>query len=205
MILIGISGKKGVGKDLLASFLKQKYGFMNIPFAQELKAAVRKDFNLTTDHTDGWLKETPTQYFRELISKESTDTRSEYWTPREIMIAYGQFFRQFDPLWWVKKTFDQIQQVKMFQTYGADMRVSISDVRFKNEANYIKEEGGYLVRLERRADLNIYKEIGTDLSETDLDDYKWFDRIVTEDLNVVPDDLRVAADNIMNQIGAVSQ
>lgn len=203
MILIGISGKKGSGKDLLASFLKSKYGFVNIPFAQELKAAVRKDFNLTLEHTDGSLKESRTQYQNGTLIQGSLVPR--YWTPREIMIAYGQFFRQFDKDYWVKKTFDKIQAIKMFQLYGNKAKVSISDVRFRNEADYIKNQGGYLIRLERKPELNIYKEQSTDLSETDLDKYQDFDRIVTEDLNIIPDDLRVAADNIMNQIGAVSQ
>ncbi len=200
MILIGISGKKGSGKDLLASFLKSKYGFVNIPFAQELKAAVRKDFELTLEHTDGSLKESPTVYENGTLVNTAVIPR--FWTSRDIMIAYGQFFRQFDLNYWVKKTFNKIQQIKTFQNYGSDVRISISDVRFKNEANYIKDQGGYLVRLERKPELNIYKNQSTDLSETDLDDYQWFDRIITEDLNILPDDLRVAADNIMNQIEA---
>ncbi len=72
------------------------------------------------------------------------------WTPRDIMIQYGQFFRRFDKDYWVKKTFDKIQQIRTFQNYGADVRISISDVRFRNEADYIKQQGGLLVRLTKR-------------------------------------------------------
>jgi len=205
MILIGISGKKGVGKDLLASFLKQKYGFVNIPFAHELKAAVRRDFGFTLDHTDGALKEQPTSFFREIISQESTDPRSEYWTPKEIMIAYGQFFRQFDRNYWVKKTFDRIQQIRMFQNYGADQRVSISDVRFRNEADHIKSQGGILVRLERKPELNIYKEESMDISETELDDYQGFDFVCPKQSNIVPKDLELFSDFLMNNILALKE
>lgn len=205
MILIGISGKKGTGKDLLASYLTKKHGFVNIPFAGELKAAVRRDFNLTIEHTDGKLKEESTELRKDLVMITEENEWHTTWTPREIMIAYGQFFRQFDTNYWVKKTFDKIQQIKLFQSYGSDARISISDVRFRNEANYIKEQGGYLVRLERFPELNIYKEQSKDISETDLDDYRDFDFVINSEFNRIPEDLERAAGNILRQIEAVKK
>lgn len=195
MILIGISGKRGVGKDLLASFLAKKYGFVNVPFASTLKEEVRKTFGLTFDHTDGRLKESPTNY--------ESFYRGTKWTPREIMISYGQFFRKFDPLWWVKRTFKRIQDIQTFHQYGDAARISISDVRFKNEADYIKEQGGFLVRLERKPELNIYKELIEDLSEIDLDNYDKFDLRLSAEENILPDDLKNFADDVMGYIGAI--
>jgi hypothetical protein len=184
MILIGISGKRGTGKDSLASILRNKYGFLNLPFAEELKSAVREEFRLTRDHTDGWLKETPLPTY-------------PGFTPREIMIRYGQFFRQFDKNWWVEKVFDKMQQIKTLKSYGDEMRVSISDVRFINEAQYIKKQGGILVRLERKPELNIYKGVVDDISETDLDLYDNFDYTIDSDHNISLSDLEVAADMIV--------
>lgn len=201
MILIGISGKKGSGKDLLASYLKSKYGFVNIPFAKELKSAVRRDFNLTLEHTDGLLKESKTEYISNIVhAVNGMVIRTDYWTPREIMIAYGQFFRQFDKDYWVKKTFNKIQEIRMFHNYGSDARVTISDVRFKNEADYIKSQDGILVRLERKPELNVYKDVSNDISETDLDDYKNFDLVLPEESNITPEDLSKFADGIMRHI-----
>lgn len=186
MILIGIAGKRGTGKDLLASFFKQKYGFINIPFAQELKESVRRDFNLTKEHTDGGLKEHVTNY--------------KPFSPRDIMIAYGQFFRQFDKLWWVKKTFQKIGLIDSMHPSPQDVRVTISDVRFKNEADYIKEQGGILIRLERKPELNIYKGISTDVSECDLDDYEGFDFRMSANENINPQDLSDLSYTVMETV-----
>lgn len=184
MILIGISGKKGTGKDLLASFLKNKYQFVNLPFAAELKYAVREVYRLTTDHTDGYLKETPV-------------TALNGFTPREAMIDEGCLRRKYNPNFWVEAVFDKIQKIKLFGRHDNDFRVCISDVRFKNEADRIKREGGYLVRLERKPELNIYKELSTDISETELDNYERFDFKLGADENIAPEDLEKFADDIM--------
>lgn len=185
MILIGISGKRGTGKTLLASFLKQQYGFVDMPFAEELKTGVRCDFGLTKAHTDGALKELPLP---------------NGFTPREIMIRYGQFFRQFDKNWWVNKVFHRINSIPCFISNNAIVRVTISDVRFKNEADYIKQQGGLLVRLNRPQELNIYKTQSNDLSETELDGYKDFDIELPEENNKTPEDLKEFANVIMKYI-----
>ncbi len=185
MILIGISGKKGVGKDLFASFLRDKYGFIPMSFAAELKAAVRRDFDFTVEHTDG-------------IYKEFPQSRFGGKTPRDIMIAYGQFFRQFNPDWWISQVFNRIGSFLSHE----DLRIVITDVRFQNEANLIKDRGGYMVRLNRPQHLNIYKIPSTDISETDLDNYDDFDFVLPKEMNIVPDDLLNYAGIVFDNISA---
>lgn len=190
MIILGLSGKRGTGKDTLADILVKKYGFIKLPFAEALKEGVRRDFNLTRDHTDGALKEVELEEYMG-------------YTPRSIMIDYGQFFRGFDSDFWVKKVFDKIKFVQQqcdMVAWENPLRVVISDVRFTNEADYIKENGGLLARLERKSELNIYKTEITDASETDLDDYSRFDFTITKDFNLTPKSLEKFADNIMNSI-----
>lgn len=192
-IVVGISGKRGAGKDLLGKYLGY-HKFKTMPFAGELKDRVRRDFGLSKEQTDGSAKEQPTKLLREIISPESTDPRSEYWTPRQIMIAYGQFFRQFDNLYWVKKVFDKIKA-------GAPNElIAITDVRFKNEADYVKQQGGFLVRLERRPELNIYKGVINDPSETELDDYTGFDLKLEQHENETPQDLEKFAYKIVEHL-----
>lgn len=192
--IIGISGKRGAGKDLLATFLAS-YGYVKCPFAGSLKERVRMEFGLTKEHTDGILKEESSQYIkikRDILSKEYP--KYEHWTPREIMIAYGQFFRQFDKDWWIKKMFSDSQEFE---------KIVIPDVRFKNEADYIRAQGGIVVRLNRMKSLNIYgpNEL-TDISETELDDYP-FDLVLNEEYNLYPTDLEDFAAKIITKIGAV--
>lgn len=196
-IVVVISGKRGAGKDLLGKYLSY-HKFKGMPFAGELKDRVRRDFGLTKEQTDGALKETPTKLAKVLVSqnpetKEITEING-FWTPREIMISYGQFFRQFDSLYWVKKVFDKINA-------GApNDLITITDVRFKNEADYVKEQKGYLVRIERKPELNIYKGVISDASEVELDNYTGFDLVLPKENNETPQDLEQFAYRIVDFI-----
>jgi hypothetical protein len=171
-MIIGISGKRGCGKDTLAGFMAE-HQWKQKSFAAELKKRVRDDFELTTVHTDGAMKELPTSYKRQLDDG--------YYTPRDIMIRCGFYYRSIDPLYWVKLVYKDAKD--------AD-KIVISDVRFKNEANFIKERGGVLVRLERDKHLNIYKGDINDPSEIELDDYGQFDHVLPAHLNKELNDLK---------------
>lgn len=177
-MILGISGKRGTGKSLLASYLVKNHGWREMPLARELKRRVRADFDLTVDQTDG-------------VLKEIIDPRYGI-TPRELMIRYGQFFRAIDEMFWVKQVFYHIDRIP------EGTNVVIPDVRFKNEARFITSKGGSLVRLERSKDLNVYKTELQDSSETDLDDYS-FPLVVPEERNEVPEDLERLAKHIENK------
>lgn len=199
MLIIGVSGKKGSGKDTLANILVKKYGFIKRSFAEALKSGVRKDFDLTKDHTDGKLKELPTKFINTKYHQSDGCLKTEYWTPRDIMVEYGQFFRKFNPNYWVDSVFDNLKHIDPFKNYPKLIRVVISDVRFKNEADRIREEGGYVARLDRKLELNIYKTISDDVSETDLDNYTP-DFLLSEHQNINPNDLEKFADYFMRNI-----
>lgn len=183
-LIIGISGKKATGKDTLFAPLSQM-GFKRVSFADALKADVRAKLGLSLEQTDGALKEHPTKYLA---------PSGKIWTPRAIMIAWGQFFRSFDPLFWVKKAYEIIRGLPN------GSKICITDVRFPNEADFIKDKGGFLVRLERRLDLRegIYPGCSNDkdVSETALDEYGSFDYTVAADKNINPQDLEKAAKEI---------
>jgi hypothetical protein len=182
-MLIGISGKRGSGKDLLGSILVGEHGFKRFSFAQSLKKHVRDFMNLTEEQTDGELKEKPTAYVRGDWS---------CWTPRELMIEVGQFYRKFDSNFWVRKVLP----------YALDERnACITDVRFNNEAEAIRSAGGLLVRLERKPELNIYKGELNDATETELDGYS-FDYVLGSDFNITPADLQHFAKGVLSHTNA---
>ena len=93
--MIGISGKRGSGKDTLAGMFLAE-GFQKVAFAKPLKEHVRNFFEMTTEHTDGSLKEV-------------IDPRYGI-APRQVMIDIGQFYRRYDPLFWVKLAFRDLQR-----------------------------------------------------------------------------------------------
>jgi hypothetical protein len=184
--VIGISGKRGVGKSLLCNPYLKMRGFEVLAFADPLKEDVRKFYRLTKDHTDGKLKESPCQ-------------RLGGRTPREAMIAEGKLRREFSEsgLFWVNKLYDE-----KIKTLPEDSLVAISDVRFKNEAEFIRRHGGAIIRLERSAELNIYKTVIDDPSETELDDYR-FDKVLPADKNITPQDLERFADEVEKWVRSV--
>jgi hypothetical protein len=183
--ILGVSGKRGVGKSLLAKCLTE-IGWREVSFATELKKRVRHDFGLTTDQTDGSGKEKTTNYMREYYAGMGT-TDHVMWTPRNIMIEYGKFFRSVDPDFWVKQAWRQIEQIP------ANVPVVISDVRFLNEVEFLRAYGAMVIRLERDPKLNIYKCKLNDISEVQLDNYKGFSMVVPQEANQFPEDLRFLA------------
>jgi len=179
-IVLGISGKRGVGKTMLANVYLKSRGFHVFSFADPLKEDVRRAYGLLKEHTDGDLKEKPCNKLGGC-------------TPREAMIAEGEIRRRFSEngLYWVRKLFQE--KIKLLPSTAL---VAISDVRFKNEAAYIRQEGGLLIRLERKQSLNIYKKSLIDASECELDNYN-FDSRLTEDENITPQDLEQYSDRLL--------
>ncbi len=172
MILIGLSGKARSGKDAVADTCTSLYAWRKMKLADPLKKMCRDMFGLNRDQTDGILKELPVGVT----------------TPRELMINIGQLGRTVSPHFWINKLEADILKTPQAQlgTY------IIADVRFINEADWIKRHNGILVRLNRSTDLrggNI-----NDPSEKELDDYDFFDLVIPESENRDAEDLpRIAA------------
>jgi len=167
-VILGISGKAKAGKDLLFSSA-EKGGFKKLSFAAELKRKVREDFDLTTEHTDGWLKETPCSRINNLA-------------PRQLLIDLGNLYRKYADDYWIKRAFEHI---KPPQNYA------FTDVRYWNEAEAIRNHGGLLIRLERHPDRDslVSEETKNSVSETALDKYPRFDFVLAAEDNKTPEQL----------------
>jgi len=170
MGLIGVSGKAKAGKDLLCSFAN-KDGWTRLAFADALKNKVKREFGLEEDHVNGWLKEAET----DLLNGHS---------PRELMIDIGNIYRKYDPNYWVKTVLDVIKS-------NPTKKIMITDVRFPNEADAIRNHGGILVRLNRhpKRDNLVSDETKKSISETALDNYKKWDFELEAQNNETPDQL----------------
>jgi hypothetical protein len=182
-IIVACSGKKGSGKSLLGNPYLTRRGFKVFNFADMLKQYARQLGGLSPEHTDGKFKEVP---IPTLGGK----------TPRDFMIALGKLMRDFsdDGLHWVKTLFEaRLKQLP------PDQLVYIGDCRFRNEANYVRDRGGVLIRLNRKESdiVKLGYKPSDDPSETDLDEY-YFDAVLTENRNKTPQDLEGFADEIVN-------
>lgn len=126
MVLIGLVGRKHSGKDTFADYLVNHYGFTKQAFAGPVKEICRVMFLLTPEQL-----EDPQQ-------KETVDKR---WglSPRQMMQKVGTDM--------VRQVWDENFWLKNMDLRLCDGDVVISDVRFPNEAQYIRDRGGVLVRI----------------------------------------------------------
>lgn len=86
---------------------------------------------------------------------------------RKLLQRLGQDVREYNPATWINVVAQQWYQVK---PTGAS--VVITDVRFKNEVDWIMREGGIVVRVARDE-----KVTNQDISETELDQFPFTYRI----------------------------
>ncbi len=176
-MIIGCSGKARSGKDtfaeMLARELQEQTGqaYVLMAFAHELKLKVQKDFDLSYEQLWGDEKEIEDKRYKQpgtggmAVRYASDDRRSAklppyYWTPREIMQNYGQFFRTIDYDFWVDHLFKIVED----KEYN---NVIVTDLRHINEVNAVVDRGGFHIRVERKEDEATHNK--QHISETALD------------------------------------
>lgn len=169
-MIIGVSGKSKAGKDELFKFAKLS-GFEKVSFASPLKNMAKEAFGLDEYQVNGDGKDEVTKV---LNGK----------TPRELLIKLGNLYREFDSEYWVKAAMKYVQQ-------NSDRNFMVTDVRYLNEAEAIRNNGGIIVRLERHSNRDCLVSDSTKQSpsETALDGYPKFDFVLDAVDNVTPDDL----------------
>ena len=132
IMIIGISGKKGSGKDTAANHLNAVHGYATLSYAEPLKKTCSIVFGI------------PIDYFNDRNKKEET---IEEWkaSPRQLMQTVGTdlFRNHFDKDVWIKSLTQRIRQTQ-------NKRIVVSDVRFPNEALHVKNMGGKLIHILRR-------------------------------------------------------
>lgn len=133
-MIVGVVGKKGHGKNALGDILVKHWGFRQVAFADALKLDVRDMYGLTEEQVNGAIEQ-----------KEAVDARHGK-TPRQIMQEHGDLRRADDPEFWVKALHDTVKRLR-----GQD-RVKhfvITDVRYQNEADFVKALSGQIWKIER--------------------------------------------------------
>lgn len=157
MIIIGISGKKGGGKDTFASLLANELlGKLGLKVTLKAFADKLKQCCAILSGQFDWV------FYDQNYKNKKAGILST--TNRKLMQKFGDLTRQLlDPDIWIKLA---------LQTHGeqnTDVLI-ITDVRFKNEAKAIKDKGGILIRIESdRPETDLH------ISEIDLDNYDKFD------------------------------
>jgi hypothetical protein len=178
MVLIGLIGEAGSGKDTLADYLKQRYPVMLYTLANPIKEITRHMFLFNDEQLYGKLK----------------NVVDERWgiTPRESWQTIGTNIMQFQiygllphlinkvPVreFWIhhfKMWYDNFLQNKKNEEItgetNKEKHVIVTDVRFQHEADTITQMGGYLIKIIRPS-LDKSDELYKHCSETAISTMK---------------------------------
>jgi hypothetical protein len=208
--IFGFSGKIGVGKNYVGEKIFGKvlydlgYNVHILAVADQTKYEFGSRFSLIKDNFIDEMDKT----FGELFVNKSADTRKKLqyygtdycrnganWKIKEGFTMYNE------PSIWIKGLYLQIKNI-LERSYNTDKDVFIiSDIRFINEADFIKSLGGSVIRINapirnynkmleeclknytKETDVNNFIEkIKSHSSETNLDNYE-FDYVINNDFN----------------------
>lgn len=136
--VVGIAGLAGAGKDTLAAHLVAKYGFVRRALADPIKELLNEFFEWDMMDWDSRIwKEAP-------ILAQYRSTGQEY-SPRQLAQWLGTEVgrRTFGVDCWVNLLDDYLNEK------AGGLSVVVPDIRFANEARYIKQAGGIVIEVRR--------------------------------------------------------
>jgi hypothetical protein len=150
-MIIGITGLIGSGKDTIAEYLIAQHGFKKLSFAASLKDAVAAVFGWDRSLLEGTTKESR-EWREEVDQWWAKKLNMPHLTPRWVLQYWGtEVCRQgFHNDIWVASLENRLRQAKD--------NVVITDCRFINELDAIKNAGGITIRVSRGPDPEWYSD-----------------------------------------------
>lgn len=179
MIVLGLAGPMGAGKDwLFKHLMNEDYQVVRVSFADEVRYEVEHFLNDDV-------------YMRPIWEKPLTAEA------RALLQWWGTDFRRAqDAEYWLKAVNRRLDQIEdMDLQHGTNVLAIVTDVRFPNEAGVIRKRGGYVgyvwaptgVRA-RRLGLQQSEliEVESHISEHALDGYAFDFNVSSESEKVRP-------------------
>jgi hypothetical protein len=169
MLIIGLHGRAGVGKDTIADYLVRKYGFVKFACADPLRREVQAAFSLPdlSLFEDRSQKEVPTERLSlincqddefvgrviQLVADSIVLEPGTLWrnplhvplSPRQIMQWWGTEYRRGqNPRYWLDRNDDFLEAARKSAPYPehAPACFVVPDVRFPNERAWVHEHRG---------------------------------------------------------------
>lgn len=146
-MIVGLTGLIGSGKDTVADYLIANHGFVQLSFAESVKDALAVIFGWDREMLEGKTKE-----HRETRNKVDVWWAKElgipHFTPRWAMTTFGTdvMRKHFDDRIWMLSVKDKITRL---QQKDPKVNIVISDARYVNELNMLRELGAMLFEITR--------------------------------------------------------
>ena len=162
-MLIGIHGFKQSGKDTLADLLVEEYGFQKIAFADKLKEALALIFSIPREDlwgSDEQKRKKSTVLWSELqgIDRPQKDY-PDVLSIRELMQIFAtEVCRDKIPGIWYR-----------YLELPPGKNYVVSDLRFQNEALFLKEKSAILIKVSRPSALSTNHASEAGLEDSLLD------------------------------------
>lgn len=132
--LVGLVGRARAGKDTVAEMLADLVGAKRVAFADPIRQFCRETFDFSEEQVAGSRKEAPDPRYTREDGKPLT--------PRHAMQQLGtEFGRAMHPNIWI--------ELGLRKAAAIDGPVVITDVRFQNEAQAVRDAGGMIWRVTR--------------------------------------------------------
>lgn len=174
-MLIGISGKMSAGKDTTADVLVNRFGFIR----RSMAAALREECFLALNELQAPAG-VPEDLVR-IIEQEGWHPGAVHAKPtppsiRRLLQAWGTEFRRAqDTEYWIKRMRDWLLR-------NTGNSIVIPDIRFPNEADLVREFGGFVWIVRRvNADATRDPAAHSHISERFCDEYRNWDAELSND------------------------
>lgn len=180
-MILGLTGYAGTGKDTLAKSLKLRHNFHRIAFADGVR-------NLAFE-LNPYIFELA-MYLADAVHFYGWDAAKQYREVREFLQTLGHGARTHlgDDVW-VMAT-----RAPLIACLEEGKNVVFTDVRYPNEAAYVKSNGGKIVRIERPGIAAVNQHV----TETNVDTMPIDATIVNDG---TPTDLGRKATELVRQLG----
>ncbi|MDN3259591.1 hypothetical protein QWJ26_07135 [Streptomyces sp. CSDS2] len=185
---IALMGRAGAGKDEIGRRLVRRWAFTRVAFADPLKEMALRVDPIVTYGPDGFAP-VPVR-LSDVVNRFGWD-RAKRRSPeiRRLLQRMGSAVRKQDPGYWVGLAMDRVAMADVW-----NLPVVMTDVRYTNECEALKNRGFTLVRVNRPTAQHLGAN-ATHESETELDAYP-ADVTLTNAGTLA--DLRCAADRLVS-------
>lgn len=197
--IVGLCGKAGAGKSTIANYLQEHYQVVVISFADPLRTMLSPVIDQLR-YTD--LEAPVSSYFNEFKEDVIEELGA---SPRKLMQDIGAVMRGYN-----EDAFVNLAKAKISILQEIDailMRITgiqdtskityvIDDVRYDNEARWIKESDGYLINIQRPE--HLLKKVPAHHSENGVNP-DFFDLVFDNDNDIKT--IEKIANSILLEVG----